>query len=571
MKETASTRKRAAIWAAVVLSLVWMYQGGLVKHMTFAADPLVFNDDVRQFVWLYLVDKQDGRPDDFIYDYRRAAMPVGYSLLYRAAARLGDPRTFSKVLPYLLMLVLLLTTAYTASRLGGGACAWAAMAFVLSSGIFLDRMTGGLPRAFAFPILAGMACALVTGRPKYLAGLTVLGAAFYPIVAALGGTALAVWMCLDPKDRGEAAKWPARMRWRLVAATGALAFIMVLPTMLAMRRFAPQMRPSDIAAYPEYGPAGRYRGESDRPPFGSFVKDSMEYFRFAVEGTGYVWSLPVRRWGDRNRYAVRAVMALLFLAGTGLLALRESSVRRLLLLPVVLLPLYVLAKAVAPTLYLPQRYIVYTMPLMAVLLLPAALSALPRYFKELRKKDWAPPATVVSLCVLQFLFLGARGPDRAGFNTWAAGDGEIYVFLERLSPDSVVAGWPGPKERIENVPYLSAKTAFLTLENHEVYYRGYADEMRKRMRALIDAYYATGSGPLLRLREEFGVTHLIVDKRHLTGSPAAYFKPFGAWVTQAYLRAQKTRRGFETGRQFKAAHVYEDGTHFVLDLGRLKI
>jgi len=570
MKNLAFLRRRSLIWAAVVLSLVWMYQGGMVKHMRLATDPLVFNDDSRQFVWLYLIDNQGGAPDDYIYDYRRAAMPVGYAWLYRAAARLGDPRKFSKIIPYLLMLVLLLTTAYTASRLGGPVCAWAAMAFVLSSGIFLDRMTGGLPRAFAFPILAGMACALVTGRPRVMAGLIVLGAAFYPVVAALGGTSLAVWMCLDASDRGEAASWSAGRRWRLVAATGALAFMMVLPTMLAMSRFAPQMRPSDVAAYPEYGPAGRYRGESDRPPFGSFLKDSMEYFRFALEGTGYVWSLPVRRWGDRNRYAVRAVMALLFLAGVSLLALRESAVRRLLLLPVVLLPLYTLAKAVAPALYLPQRYIVYTMPLLAVLLLPAALFALPRYFKELKKRNWVSPAAVVSLCVLQFLFLGARGPDRAGFNTWTAGDGAIYSFLEGLPSDSLIAGWPGPKERIENVSYLSAKTAFLTLENHEVYYRGYADEMRRRMRALIDAYYATETGPLLRLRDEFHVTHLIVAKHHMTGTPDAYFKPFGAWVTEANLRAQKNGRGFETRRQFAPAQVYEDRTHFVLDLDRLK-
>ncbi len=555
-------------WTAVILSLACMYQGALVEHMRFGAYPLIFNDDSRQYVAPFLPDRDASRPDDILRDYRRASMPLGYKLLYGAGALAGDPRTLSKFLPYVLLLFLLIATAYTSSRLGGVAAAWGAMGFILSSGVFLDRMAGGNPRAFAFPLLAGMAAALVSGRPLALAALTVLGAAFYPVAAVIGGLTLAVWMFLYPEDRDAAALSNQRRR-ALLAATAGLSFLLVLPTMVAMRRFGPQMRTSDVAAYPEYGPGGRYMSATDRPPFTGFWQSTAKYARVSVEGTGSAWIGPLRSWGGRHRVLLRVLLGLMLLIGLGILARREAGLRRLLLFPVVMLPVYMLAKAAAPTLYLPQRYVVYLVPVLAVVLVPAALSALPLYFTGLKDKVWARPAAVVLLCSLQFCLLSGRGPTEAGFHIQVKRGEWIYPFLATLPADSVIAGWPGPTSVIDNVPYISARTAFLTFENHEVYYRGYADEMRRRMRALTAAYFAADDAPLLRLRDEFGVTHLIIDKRHLRKGPAPYFKPFDGWAAEAFARVKKSGRGFAAMRHFAEAQVYDGGGLWVLDLRRL--
>lgn len=93
--------------------------------------------------------------------------------------------------------------------------------------------------------------------------------------------------------------------------------------------------------------------------------------------------------------------------------------------------------------------------------------------------------------------------------------------------------------------------------------------MRRRMHALIDAVFAIDSVPLVHLRDDWGVTHLIVDRRYYGPSPPTYFKPFDSWIPTAVERGRDA--GFEIPRQMEAATVFSDGTLAVLDLRQLAV
>ena len=80
-------------------------------------------------------------------------------------SRLADPRLLSKLLPYALLIVLIVAVGLTARRLGGSIAMWAAAAMCFASYYPLYRMTGGLPRSFAMPLLAVAACALAPAEP----------------------------------------------------------------------------------------------------------------------------------------------------------------------------------------------------------------------------------------------------------------------------------------------------------------------------------------------------------------------------------------------------------------------
>jgi hypothetical protein len=89
--------------------------------------------------------------------------------------------------------------------------------------------------------------------------------------------------------------------------------------------------------------------------------------------------------------------------------------------------------------------------------------------------------------------------------------------------------------------------------------------MRRRMTALIDAYFASTSAPLLRLRDEFGVTHLVVDRR-LYYRPPRYFQPFPAEIEAAFHSSQ--------GRWWVLEHAADlgaktDGPYLTIDLAAL--
>jgi hypothetical protein len=62
---------------------------------------------------------------------------------------------------------------------------------------------------------------------------------------------------------------------------------------------------------------------------------------------------------------------------------------------------------------------------------------------------------------------------------------------------------------------------------HTVRHEKWALQMRARANALIDAYFAVTPEPLLHLNRKFGVTHLLVQRKHFqpNGTPT-YFAPF---------------------------------------------
>jgi hypothetical protein len=158
-----------------------------------------------------------------------------------------------------------------------------------------------------------------------------------------------------------------------------------------------------------------------------------------------------------------------------------------------------------------------------------------------------------------------RGSGDIGLDVDVTSQQRLYDFLRDLPKDVLIAGWPTD---LDNVPYVSRRQAFVTLELNNAFQKGYADEMRRRMRALIDAYFATDRGPLERLRDNFGVTHLIF-RESILEKPPEYFEPFSNWIQNAFNDGRS--KGFEIPRQVEAAKVFSDGPLIVLDLRRLSV
>ena len=88
--------------------------------------------------------------------------------------------------------------------------------------------------------------------------------------------------------------------------------------------------------------------------------------------------------------------------------------------------------------------------------------------------------------------------------------------------------------------------------------------MRQRMRAIIDATLATSNEPLLRLRNEHGVTHILVYLPHLSGTRLAYFKPFDRWIAEA--RRASAGEPLVLQSLIDQHAVYRDDSYALIDL-----
>jgi len=251
-------------------------------------------------------------------------------------------------------------------------------------------------------------------------------------------------------------------------------------------------------------------------------------------------------------------------AGTVSLLAECAAARRLVSVIVGAFAFYAASFAAWPWFYLPARGLTYTLPLLTPVVLPAALASLAGRWRITRAPPVRAAIVVGSAAFLVFVF-GASGPGRAGIRIDVAAEMRpLYEHIASLPPSSLIAGWPD--DAIDDVPYLTGRRILLGYETHQAFHRSYAEEMRRRMEALIDAYFSNDTGALLRLKIDFGVTHLLIDRRHYGSRPPRYFKPFDEMIERA---AHDLRGSPETLRQAPAAGVIEVGPMVLLDLGRV--
>jgi len=567
--------KNGVFAAALIVPLLLGYGVALEAHMKRSSNPFVFNDDVRPLIYAFFSFHEAGLfPHDYLGAYHRACFfPPAYYAFYALGARVADPASISKVLPYFLLALTVVAVALAARRLAGYLGALLAAALVLSqSHIFLDRMAGGLPRAFAFPVLALTATALMYGQPRLLASIVCASAGFYPVAAILGGITLILWLFVLPaSDRGEGAEWALGRRVRLVIVTASISAVMLLPMVVGARAYGRRLGPGDVISYPEIGIGGRYTLETSVSLFETFPQDVIQVARQFFMPVGKPWSQKLRDWANNRADpgaksygdVILNFVAGALLVGTVLVAARSAAGRRLLLLGAAAWLGYVAARWLAPYFYFPERYVVYPIPILLVLLIPAAGAAIGAQLSGRRLVALGPAGGVMIMGAMVLLPFGGRGSTDAGLNVNEESQRRLYDFLGRLPKDILIAGWPTD---LDNVPYLSRRQVFINYELHQVLHQGYADEMRRRMRALIDAYFATDQRALVRLRDEFGVTHLVFRQDRLE-EPPPYFRPFSIWARKAFNDG--VRMGFEIPRQVDSAMVFSDAPFVVLDLRRL--
>jgi hypothetical protein len=217
-----------------------------------------------------------------------------------------------------------------------------------------------------------------------------------------------------------------------------------------------------------------------------------------------------------------------------------------------------------PLLFLPERYVAYGVPVLVALALPVALATLgQRLFARFPSHATRLAPAIANLLLL--VVVGGRGVPGAGVTLRVpAFEVSFYRAIESLPKAALVAGFPGGA--IDNVPYLSRRSALVTRETHMPFHARFTELVRERMRGLARGYFATSRAELVAFRDRFGVTHLLVERHHFL-SPPAYFAPFGPEIEAAFERGKAL--GFEVERIVPQARVAEVGGLVLLDLSKL--
>lgn len=555
------------------------------NRLRIANNEWAYNGDQKQQIFEFYADggKQifDG---DYISDYyENAFLPSGFLWIYDIAGFAGDPFFFSKILSLALMLLFVYMVFLISKGCAGVTWGMFSVILIFCTSLFFNRMDGGLPRAFAYPLGALFILGYIRGSALWCACSLILMALFYPPLLVPYIIVFFLWLMFPGLFGTDAGPLPGlsrgpsglrRFLW--LAGLCVLIILIMVPTIYKSRNYGDRISLSDVGVFPEAGNNGRYSDE-DRIEGKNVLIELSETIHFTskmiFDGKGKVKELKHFRG-----YALFFLLCMSLYGLSGKKTFARREIRFLIALFLASVIGFAGSVLLYPYAFLPQRAITYTFPLVAHFAVLLGLAGIPGKFKP---ADNGQPQT-------------DDGPNlqRHGLNPWGyfpivmavvvlcalvgkppailiENNRDLYEYLRHdLSQEALFAGWPD--YTTDGIPLFSRKRILVGVETYQAFHKGYVLEMRKRGIALIDAYLSDDPSGLRRLRDEFGVTYLLVKLSHFKGKKVeipAVFMPLNDYASRLFSNIPRNKSA--VWRLMPSLEIKRIGGYSILDLRKL--
>jgi len=535
-RKTTAVLLRLGIIAFALTVAYLLFRGAIHTRAQSLLDPYSFSGDALQHIPpFWLAHEQSLFTLDYIRGYYwNALFPPLFKASYWLLTFLAEPAAASKIISCLLAVVFVGTVTRASYILAGGSAAFVTLLLATGGTLKNFPFMSGLQRGFGTWLCSLMLLFLISGNILALGVTIVVTAMFYPAAAVFGLTTFGLVLCLPGRFIDSRHAWTLRRRVITLGVFAALTGIAVLPQLSAGAHYGERLSIENAQEFEEWGPNGRYTQGDRGVPMSftkKFLENSMAYLlpgklsrakRSAGNGDSLFGEL------SRNDLLHREFFFVLVGSLLGALILYRRAVgrfppaaARVGAYTVAIAVSFAAATLLFPLLYIPTRYVVVTLPALIPILFPAVWTkALATLFKLRfpRAADAiAACAGVAALALVGWFSLSVRPMPTA------AGHRELFAYIRSLPQESVIAGWP--RGAMDTIGLFTGRRVVLHEESHQIFHRDFLVECRKRMRAIIRLYASSDAAALEELRREYGVTHLLVDRKHLKNAPS-YFAPF---------------------------------------------
>lgn len=554
-----------------------LFRGAIHGRLRSILDPYSFTGDALQHIPpLWYAHERSLFSLDYIRAYYWDALyPPLFKGVYWLLTFFAEPSAASKIISCALALLFVATVTRASWRLAGSVAACTTL--ILAAGGTLKNFPfmSGLQRGFGAWLCAVMLCFVVSGNINLLGVTVVVTAMFYPAAAVFGLITLAGIVCLPRRFLESPERWSLKKRATTLLLFTSLTAIAVLPQTIAGSRYGQRLSIEHESEFPEWGPEGRYSQGDRGVPMPFWTKLSENTLSSLLAGK-LVREKKLEEEGDAPdqqqspnedlRRDFHLVLAFSLLCAAVLIRRTPGRISpaatRISVYAVAIACSFVAATALFPLLYIPTRYIVTPLPALVAILFPAlwtgalreALTVVPSYIRA---------GSVLTLSMVALYLLGWFSLTVKPLPT-ASGNRELFSYIRGLPRESIIAGWP--RGTLTTVPLFTGKNVLLQEEAHQIFHRDFLVECRKRIRAIIKLYAATDQGPLDELQREFGVTHLLIDKKHLKMAPS-YFAPFKSEMVAARANIPAERLYLE--KLVKDATVFQLHNTVLVDLSKV--
>lgn len=461
-------------------------------------NPYIVEEDSFQHTW-WTATFHDPElfQNSFYLPYAKSLSTPGLSALYWVGTYFTTPYAFGNILTILLygitgMFIFLAVRNVVAPSIA----LMVALLFYVHGGQ-ISPMQGGLHRAFAMPTLAWFLYIITAERYRQFGWSLGVQFLFYPIAAliSLGYAGLAAFFRLINLKRMMSDRW----FWASM-----LIFIVCVITTVQMKK---ANTPDDL------GPkvTGAEMMESR-----AFMEDAGRHEYFPIPSTrDFIWE-----FGFRDS-TLMAIYVILFPFSLIFAWLRGFRVERLLgILASVFFSsiiLFILSQILFFKLYIPDRYMEYSMPLV-ISIMAGIGAAVPLYFVR------TPAMKVVLVLLIAGYSLFNFRAEIPSYE-FKYSD-ELFAFLKSTPKDTLIASDPNFADQAGG---LSFRSTYVKFELAHCWYKDFWAENDRRALELYKALYATDFDDVLAFMEKEGVDYLVVRKKYIQpegfGEYSLYFSP----------------------------------------------
>jgi len=526
MNQSSQTR-RYLVYVICAASMVYV-----VGHWPALTNPYVINDDVRQQAyWMQQWSDPELFQDDLLSRYARTYVPWGVQAVYYLASPFINPVQFSKVVAGILYVVTAAFLFGLALQFRSEMAALLVVCAFFFFSAFIRKITGGLAQSFAFPLLTAYLLFLARENLWACAVIILLESVLNPYIFVLCLTTHAIFLA---KNYSSAFLAPFRGRAPTHTGVGTIRSLVLvnIPIAMGIALMALKyvyLKPSefgDIVTWAtmankiEYTDAGRYG---------------------ILPGPSLIYEI-VRPWmsvspAGEESPALGWITGLFALALVGFAFTRPNkniafSGFRVFgyLIPASFI-LYVLAYMLMMRLFLPSRYLEYSLNIFYCMVTGVSISVVLEYLGLRRRSVLALAAILV--------MLGAARTWHVGIYDYSQ-HAALYRFLESVPKTSLIAGHP---ELMDNIPTFARRKAFVTYELSHTWSDKYWEAIKARTFDLFRAYYADDPEEIRSLGRRYGIDYLIVRDADFPPQSVPgkrmYFEPFNAFIQE--LMPSKSR------------------------------
>lgn len=496
-----------------------------VAHRHGLGSPFVINDDVRQQIyWMQRFQDAALYPASLLNDYAAAYVPAGVKALYAAASPWMDALSFSKILTGIFYCATALAFFGIGRTIGGRTLGYFCAASVWLMPYFLKSISGGLSRSFAAPLLALFFLAWLRKSRAGMALGLIAQAATIPYMCVLSAGACLTASAASRLRPAIRPPFPARLPDFLVIAACAGA-VYAMNRGLDAAGFGPLASTADMMGNPAFSAAGRLDLYPLPNPFFDLV-----YTPF--EGIGLFLDIGL----------VPGILSLTAMAAVVFLGARRADYAPLdrcrwpaTCMILASLVLYLAARLLALRLFVPDRYVSYSLNMFYAL-------ALAFFFRAALAPVLSRRGAAAGLVVLAVGLGGLRLTD-AGLYDYG-GQAALYAAVRQTPTDAVFAGHP---ERMDNVLTFGRRNVQASFELAHPWMTGYWKQFEPRLTDLFTAYYASDAQIVRDFAAKYGVDYIVVDEADFTPEFLAarpFFAPFDQSIQALARQAAASGRGF---------------------------